>query len=181
MTSDKYIEVVSVLGQPDKQFTWTDELGVAHYCGWWTPIFHRTLANCVYADPIGCVDKILLNRLEADTDYLDILLRKQGYFCEGTSQVAFVWQREMYIYYADLLRIKDNIKKLRDLGFYDYTTTQPTEVAAEGVPTFEQINNWERCLYDTLATLTAVNEWPRVLGTFKAGNDYQLQRFSIRR
>ena len=182
MTSDKLSNVISVLGPPDAQFVWTDDWNTTHYCGWWAPIYTRTLANCVYGDPIGCIDKVLMNRLEANTDYLDIALRKQLYVHENTSQVATVWQREMYIHYSDMRRIKVNIQRLRESGFFDDTTTvMPTEIASEGIPTFEQINNWERCLYDTFDTLNAVNEWPRVLGTFKAGNDYQRQHFSIRR
>lgn len=181
MTSDKLTQVIAVLGSPDDQLVWTDDLGETHYCAWWSPIYNRTLANCVYGDPIGCIDKILMNRLEADTDFLDIALRKQLYYHEHTSQVSTVWQRTMYIHYSDMLRIKENIRKLRESGFFDSTTVMPTEIASEGVPTYSQINNWERILYDVYDTLHAVNNWPRVLGTFSLGNNYHRQRFSIRR
>ena len=183
MLTSKYAQVVQILGAPAEKFErteWDPEAGeyASYTFAWWKPVYNRTLANCVYGDPIGSIDQVFMNRIEADTEYLDRLLYEACIPHGAVDGVDLVWTRELYLFYDDLYRIKTNIAALRASGYFTPDTPIPKEVAANGYPGYALINDWEKCLFDIYQLLKGGGEnLVRRLGTFSLGDNYYLQVF----
>lgn len=180
MLTSKYLQVVEILGQPLEKFTRTvlDDTQAYVECtfAWWAPVFTRTMDNCVYGDPIGCIDSVLLNRLEANTDYVARRLYEAN-ITQGTRHTTdAVWQRHMYLFYADTLRIRDNIEAVRASGIINPDTPILDVLLADGTPLYTVINEWEKCLFDIKVLLDGREEnMQRRLGTFSLGTSFGLQ------
>lgn len=178
MLTSKYNNVVSILGPPDASFTRTETAvpsgAVTNMTfAWWMPVTNRTLNNCVYGDPIGCIDRVLMNRLEANADYVSRLFTEALIQCGTLSEVSTVWDRSMYVYYADLARIRNNIATLRATGIFEIDTPTPVLINANDFPTFDIINGWEKCLLDIKNLLDGMStNLVRRLGTFTLSTTY---------
>lgn len=181
MLTSQLEAIIAVNGMPEDQFERAEPIipgngTVSLSFGWFTPIYTRTLDDCVYGNPIGCIDIVLLNRLEANTDYLSRLCLEYHVLVDPQEPKDEVWQRTMYVYYADLLRIRNNITRLRNSGYIESSTPKAPLIAANGYPTYADINAWEKCLYDirTLIKGSQTN-LQRPLGTFSMSTKYWSQ------
>lgn len=181
MLTTKYVQVVDILGEPADKFE-RDEWDVAaahnvsYTFAWWQPVFTRKLENCVYGDPIGCIDQVLLNRLESNTDYIARRLYEVNIKQGNRQPVDTVWQRQMYLFYADTLRIRKNIMAVRNSGIIDPSTPAPEILQSGGMPLYTVINDWEKCLFDIKQLLDGGEmNLIRRLGTFALSTNFYHQ------
>lgn len=186
MLPAQFEQIVVINGNPEERFSRT-EIIISDVrkeppttkeliFGWWRPIYNRTIANCAYGDPIGCIDQVLLNRLEANVDFLARLCEEYFIGVGAITIQDFAWKRNMYVYYADLERIRNNITALRATGYVESDTPTAPLISANGFPTFEEINNWEKCLFDIRALIAgAQNNLRRPLGTFSLSTNFGYQ------
>lgn len=178
MLTSKYQQVVSILGEPLEKFERTEwDVATAQMLSytfaWWKPVFTRTLANCVYGDPIGSIDQVFMNRIEANTDFIDRLFLENVIYRQNASFVDTVWNRRMYVFFADLARIESNIESLRASGYFTPDTPIPKEIPANGFPGFSLINDWEKCLFDIYQLFKGgESNLVRRLGTFSLSENY---------
>lgn len=181
MLTSQLEAIIAVNGMPEDRFertepTYSDTTTVSLSFGWFTPVYTRTLSDCVYGNPIGCIDRILLNRLEANVDYAARLFDEYAIGASGVSVRGVPWSVREYLYYADLLRIRNNITRIRNIGYIYPGTPKAPVINANGFPTYDAINAWEKCLLDmrnVLLDVKRINN--RALGTFTLGTDYALQ------
>lgn len=157
MTENKYTAVVAILGQPAVTlFGQPPYATTSDIFAWWTPVIDRTLADCVYGNPKGCIDQVLLNRLEANTEYIKYKLDILNFISDRISKSGVVWIRNLYIKYSDIERIRSNIEKLRNSGIIFDGTPIPQKILGCECPGYELINEWECILYDINVMLDAV-------------------------
>lgn len=181
MLTSKYAQVVQILGEPTEKFERVEwdvatAQNVSYTFAWWKPVFNRTLANCVYGDPIGSIDQVFMNRIEANTDFISRLFYETCTYHDIMQFVDTVWTRELYLFYDDLLRIKSNIAALRASGYFNPDTPIPKEIAANGFPGYALINDWEKCLFDIYQLLKGgETNLVRRLGTFSLSESYYMQ------
>ena len=181
MLTSKYAQVVQILGEPAEKFERVEwdvaaAQNISYTFAWWKPVFNRTLANCVYGDPIGSIDQVFMNRIESNTDFISRLLREALIKYGDTQFIDTIWTRELYLFYDDLLRIKDNIAALRASGYFNPDTPIPKEIAANGYPGYALINDWEKCLFDIYQLLKGgETNLVRRLGTFSLSESYYAQ------
>lgn len=180
MTADKYNEVVAILGTPDEilagqpPYAATNDIFV-----WWTPVIDRTLADCVYGNPKGCIDSVVLNRIESDTEFIRYLLSIHHLHAGDLSSSDVVWHRKLYVLYESMERIRGNIMAIRQSNIIEADTPEPTYLAAGSLPTYTVINDWERVLFDMHAILTGISLSNRPLGTFDCGMSYIAQQLYL--
>lgn len=186
MLPAQFEQIVVINGNPEERFSRTEVIisevrkepptTKELIFGWWRPIYNRTLANCVYGDPIGCIDQVLLNRLEANVDFLARLCEEYFIGVGETIIKDAAWRRNMYVYYNDLKRISDNINTLRSTGYIEADTPIAPLISADGFPTYIEINNWEKCLFDIRTLIAgAQNNLRRPLGTFSLSTNFGYQ------
>lgn len=157
MTENKYTAVVAILGKPDATlFGQPPYAATSDIFAWWTPVIDRTLSDCVYGNHKGCIDQVLLNRLEANTEYIKYKLDTLNFVSSRINKSSIVWLRNLYVKYSDIERIRSNIEKLRNSGIIFDGTPIPQKILGCERPGYELINEWERVLYDINVMLTAV-------------------------
>ena len=180
MTEDKYAAVVDLLGPPDAVLSGQPPYAATtDVFAWWTPVIDRTAADCVYGNPKGCIDQVLLNRLEANTEYIKYLLDVHHLKAGALSTVDTVWHRKLYVLYESMERIRSNIVTIRQSNIIEASTPEPTYLAAGSLPTYNAINDWERVLFDMYAILTGISLSSRPLGTFDCGMQYTAQQLYL--
>lgn len=179
MRQTLFEHIVQVNGEPAKKVVVpavVDGEAVQLYYAWYTPVTDRVSTDCVYGNPKGCIDQILLNRLEANTDFVQYLLQLIGQWHVPATISEIAWQRQMYLYYEDVSRIQDNIAGLRASGVVSAGTPETVILEDSSLPTFEDINNWEECLLQLHNMLTATANLPqRRLNAFSLGEVYLMQ------
>lgn len=179
MQQTLFEHIVQVNGEPAKKVvvpSVVDGEAVQLYYAWYTPITDRVSTDCVYGNPKGCIDQVLLNRLEANTDFVQYLLQLIGQWHLPANITEIAWQRQMYLYYEDVSRIQDNIAGLRASGVVSAGTPETVILEDSSLPTFEDINNWEECLLQLHNMLTATANLPqRRLNAFSLGESYLMQ------
>ena len=179
MRQTLFEHIVQVNGEPAKKVVVpavVDGEAVQLYYAWYTPITDRVSTDCVYGNPKGCIDQVLLNRLEANTDFVQYLLQLIGQWHLPATISEIAWQRQMYLYYEDVSRIQDNIAGLRASGVVSAGTPETVILEDSSLPTFEDINNWEECLLQLHNMLTATANLPqRRLNAFSLGEVYLMQ------
>lgn len=146
---------------------------------WWTPVTDRVLDDCVYGNSKGCIDSVLLNRLEADTDYIKYLLDEHHLKVSELQAVDTVWHRKLYLLYGEMERIRSNIETIRSSGIIETSTPIPQEVKGCDKPGYAIINEWERILYDMHSILIGITMGRRPLGTFNCGFAYTEQKLYL--
>ena len=179
MRQTLFEHIVQVNGEPAKKVVVPaviDGEAVQLYYVWYTPVTDRVNTDCVYGNPKGCIDQVLLNRLEANTDFVQYLLQLLGQWHIPATISEVAWQRQMYLYYEDVSRIQDNIAGLRASGVVSAGTPETVILEDSSLPTFEDINNWEECLLQLHNMLTATANLPqRRLNAFSLGESYLMQ------
>lgn len=179
MLQTLFEHIVQVNGEPAKKVVVpavVDGEAVQLYYAWYTPVTDRVSTDCVYGNPKGCIDQVLLNRLEANTDFVQYLLQLIGQWRLPATITEIAWQRQMYLYYEDVSRIQDNIAGLRASGVVSAGTPETVILEDSSLPTFEDINNWEECLLQLHNMLTATANLPqRCLNAFSLGESYWMQ------
>lgn len=157
MTEDKYNAVVAILGPPNEVLTGQPPYATEQdIFAWWTPVIDRTLDDCVYGNPRGCIDQTLLNRLESDIDYIEYKLATLNFVADNIDKSDGVWTRQLYVLYSDMERIRSNLEILCNSGAVLADTPIPQKIHGCEQPGYELINEWERILYDIKAVLTAI-------------------------
>ena len=146
---------------------------------WWTPVTDRVAADCIYGNSKGCIDSVLLNRLEADTEYITYLLDEHHLKVSELSTVDTVWHRKLYLLYGEMERIRSNIETIRNSGIIETSTPIPQEVKGCDKPGYVVINEWERILYDMYSILIGITMGRRPLGTFNCGFAYTEQKLYL--
>lgn len=146
---------------------------------WWTPVTDRVLDDCVYGNSKGCIDSVLLNRLEADTDYIKYLLDEHHLKVSELSTVDTVWHRKLYLLYGEMERIRSNIETIRSSSIIETSTPIPQEVKGCDKPGYAIINEWERIMYDMHSILIGITMGRRPLGTFNCGFAYTEQKLYL--
>lgn len=180
MTEDKYAAVVDLLGPPDAVLSGQPPYAATtDVFAWWTPVIDRTAADCVYGNPKGCIDQVLLNRLESNTEYIKYLLDVHHLKAGALSIVDTVWHRKLYLLYGEMERIRSNIETIRSSGIIETSTPIPQEVKGCDKPGYVVINEWERILYDMRCILIGVTTARRPLGTFNCGFAYTEQKLYL--
>ena len=180
MTEDKYTAVVAMLGQPDATLQGQPPYAAADSIfAWWTPVIDRTLADCVYGNPKGCIDAVVLNRIESDTEFIRYLLAIHHLYAGELSTSSVAWHRKLYLLYESMERIRSNIVAVRQSNIIEASTPEPTYLAAGSLPTYNVINDWERVLFDMYAILTGIPLSSRPLGTFDCGMPYTAQQLYL--
>lgn len=170
-------KIIAINGAPEERFERTDVITnkgrrteptyLKLAFGWFQPIYWRTAADCVYGNPIGCIDSILLNRLEANIDFLTRVLDERNIYHHVTAITDTVWERKRYVAYDDLSRISTDITNLRISGYIESNTPIAPLISSGGFPNYRQINDWEKCLYDIRLLVRGADEnLNRPLGTF---------------
>lgn len=179
MRQTLFEHIVQVNGEPAKKVVVPaviDGEVVQLYYVWYTPVTDRVNTDCVYGNPKGCIDQVLLNRLEANTDFVQYLLQLLGQWHVPATISEVAWQRQMYLYYEDVSRIQNNIAGLRASGVVSAGTPETVILEDVSLPTFEDINNWEECLLQLHNMLTATTNLPqRRLNAFSLGESYLMQ------
>lgn len=153
-----------------------------NYHAWWQPVFNRTEADCVYGNINGSVDSRLLCRLEGNLDFLAYLFSQMHEMSIDEPQryvAVTAWQRQMYLHYVQLQDIWTKVVLIRPGPYVSPDTPEAPEPVAQQAVTFEQINSWEKILFDARDLLRGVQDNRLVLGTFSAGQNRLRQ--SIRR
>ena len=180
MTEDKYTAVVAILGQPDATLQGQPPYAAAgSVFAWWAPVIDRTLADCVYGNPKGCIDSVVLNRIESDTEFIRYLLSIHHLHAGDLSSSDVVWHRKLYVLYESMERIRSNITAIRQSNIIEADTPEPAYLAAGSLPTYTVINGWERVLFDMYAILTGISLSSRPLGTFDCGMSYTAQQLYL--
>lgn len=178
MLTTQLEQIIAINGSPEERFERTEIVipggsTVSLSFGWWTPVYTRVRADCVYGNPIGCIDQVLLNRLEANVDFVSRLCEEYHIKFTGTTVKDATWTRVQYVYYNDLKRIRDNIKSLRDTGFIESSTPDVQLISANAFPNYLQINEWEKCLLDIrLLIAGSQTNLRRPLGTFSLSSSF---------
>ena len=179
MRQTLFEHIVQVNGEPVKKVVVpavVDGEAVQLYYAWYTPVTDRVNTDCVYGNPKGCIDQVLLNRLEANTDFVQYLLQLLGQWHIPATISEVAWQRQMYLYYEDVSRIQGNIAGLRASGVVSAGTPETVILEDSSLPTFEDINNWEECLLRLHNMLIATAKLPqRRLNAFSLGESYWMQ------
>ena len=169
MTPSKYAACVAVLGEPAEYIDETpSELPEfnGQVFAWWTPVFDRTLEDCVYGSQKGSLDAVFLNRVEANVDYLAFRIAALHRPKIVWTAKSAAWTRQLYLFATDFNRIQQNILNLRTAG--PLATDTPTFVLSNanvGV-SHETANAMEKILYDMRKVLNSINSRRRPLNGF---------------
>lgn len=114
---------------------------VENFVAFWTPVFDRVLADCVYGNPKGCFDSAVFNRIEYNMQYLNYMLGQQGYYPIHYDHVAV--QRDFYLLTDTWNRLKQSIFNCKEfyvdvIDFPVVSLSKPCELVD-----YVQINNVE--------------------------------------
>ena len=72
---------------------------------WITPVFDRTLEDCVYGNPKGSLTVEVLQRIENNVLFIKQLFDELGISYNRDIQVKLDWHREEYLRISELRRI----------------------------------------------------------------------------
>lgn len=154
MRYSTYLRVVEILGPPARTIVTnmkthkTGEEEIKEIEAWWPPIFDRVLEDCVYGNHKGCIDRVLLNRLECNMRYVKHRLNVLSYFPYFYNNAAFPWDRIHYYKQNSMNGIEQSIKNMqKDFAKYPGMSEIILSQADRAID-FNQINLLEYSLYD---------------------------------
>lgn len=149
-----YLRVVEILGPPahtiitNVRVLKTGEEEIREIEAWWPPVFDRVLEDCVYGNHKGCIDRVLLNRLECNLRYVKYRLSVLSYFPYFFINTSFPWDRIHYYRQANMNGIEQSIKNMQyDFAKYPGLAEIVLSEAEHGI-SFSHINLIEYSLYD---------------------------------
>lgn len=143
-------------------------------CAWWAPVVDRTLEDCVYGNPKGCLSAEVLTRIEADSDFLFWYALQLGYYTQDLYPMDS-WDMTKYALWNKLENIRTNVRIVRSQGFLDIATPEPPALVVKAAVPHTTINDWEQVLLDTKLCIDGATKLMRICGTFYAGDSYTLQ------
>lgn len=179
MTAEQLAILTEQLGPPQDMFEYlTSFPEVVEIAAWWTPVFDRTILDCVYSNPKGSITFQTLNRIEADTEFLMQRFRQYWIWYD---QSVFVqpakWLRTLYFRISELNRIKQDIINIRKAKVVNIDTPMLTTGNAEDFQQYTTFNDMERILFDIYESLKRlVADW-LYCGTFYPGGSVDDQHF----
>lgn len=154
MLYSSYLTILDILGPPDhlvvtnaKQNSGGEE-EIKEVEAWWRPVFDRTLSDCVYGNHKGCIDRLVLNRIECNLRYIKYRLEQLFYFPAFYVSKEFPWDRIHYFRRNNLNGIEQNIKNMQEAFTKRPDTPSIVLSAANSLLRYEQINLIEYSLYD---------------------------------
>lgn len=116
----------------------------------------------------GCLNATDLNRIESNTRYISQLLQGYGYQMNVTTKVD--WTDESLPNAADVNRIIDNIKEIRN----KYYEPPGMPSLPRTMVSFSDINAIEQSLLLFREMLLSMERAFRRSGTFRCGEDFRL-------
>ena len=115
---------------------------------WITPVFDRTLEDCVYGNQKGALTVEVLQRIENNVLYLKELFDELGIAYNRDIQIKLDWKRTDYFRIADLRRIERNIKHLRASKLISEDTPDFTLSIANTPLLYSHLNDMEKICLD---------------------------------
>lgn len=115
---------------------------------WITPVFDRTLADCVYGNQKGAITAEVLNRIENNVEYLRQLFEEYNISFNRDITTDTSWQRQRYFRISDLRRIELNVLKLRQSMLVEESTPTFTPSLEETFQVYTHYNDIERICQD---------------------------------
>lgn len=115
---------------------------------WITPVFDRTLADCVYGNQKGAITAEVLNRIENNVEYLRQLFEEYNISFNRDITTDTAWQRQRYFRISDLRRIELNVLKLRQSMLVEESTPTFTPSLEETFQIYTHYNDIERICQD---------------------------------
>ena len=146
---------------------------------WITPVFDRTLEDCVYGNPKGSLTVEVLQRIENNVLFIKQLFDELGISYNRDIQVKLDWHREEYLRISELRRIERNIQHLRESRLISQDTPELALSVANMPLLYTHLNDMERICFDLLENYDVVLHDRLYCGEFWCGHNKDGQFYEL--